>query len=128
MQKLNFKNLAQLKKHPPVKAGEAESYAAVLKYCQSTSGRKSSQRISPLDSRSIFIQRLSPSRCLIDAAFLKYPIDVPQRVQKSLCSSCLSAFRYLINLSMRPYYQIVICFAIPFGVLLFGNSDQEYCL
>lgn len=52
------------------------------KYAQSTSGRTSSTGTEPPLSRSRAMAMDSPMRCLMDNAFLKYPMEVPQRRAK----------------------------------------------
>jgi hypothetical protein len=63
------------------------------RYAQSTSGRQTSHRTTPLLSRSKLITSDSPKRPPVDSFFRMYPIVVPQRVANESCSAGDSELR-----------------------------------
>ena len=64
------------------------------KYAQSTSGRKSSHRTTPADSRSISMAKDSRMDCFTEIALRKYPTEVLQRPANALCADGSSELRY----------------------------------
>ncbi len=69
-------------------------------YDQSMSGRMSSQRTAPPDSRSIATTKSPPTRCPTDIALYKYRTDVRQRLANSSRSGGVSVRKYASSFSI----------------------------
>lgn len=70
------------------------------KYFQSMSGRKSSARTMPRDSRSMAIASSPPSRQCTKVALRKYPAVVPQRLANLARLRGVRAFKYARSVSI----------------------------
>ena len=91
-----------------------------LMYAQSTSGRSSSQRTAPLDSRSIEIARDS-AQLRPYATLRKWPAVVPHRTAKDSRSANDMGFRKNLS-SMHAYHHMVTAEATPNGAF------TEWCM
>lgn len=69
-------------------------------YSQSISGRRSSQRTAPSDSRSMATTKSPPKLALTEMPLRKYPYEVPQRRAKSWRSNMVSERRYASSFSI----------------------------
>lgn len=87
------------------------------RYAQSTSGRRSSHRMSPALSRSSEMTSDSPIKGLVDNAFRRYPIVVLHRDANADCSGTGSELRYARSDSMGNQY-------LPMGTLLSSNAGN----
>lgn len=86
-------------------------------YAQSASGRRSSQRTAPPDSRSSRMQSSARNDWCLLAALRRYPSVVPHAATYSIRASRDNEFRYLSNLSMSVIYPQVKLKSIPTGHL-----------
>ena len=74
------------------------------RYAQSAPGTRSSQRTSPLDSRSSKMQSSARNAWCLLAAFRRYPSLVPHASTYAARPSFDKELRYLSNLSMAIIY------------------------
>lgn len=86
-------------------------------YAQSASGKRSSQRTWPPDSRSSRMQSSARNDWWRLAAFRRYPSVVPHAVTYADRWPLDKEFRYLSNLSMSAIYPQVKLESIPVGHL-----------
>lgn len=96
------------------------------KYAQSTEGNVSSQGTTPADSCSNRITSETPNFCFFESPLRMYPIDVPQRLAKSDCSSTDSVRKYSRSFSIAGSLPMGNETSIPKGHLPGGNG-QYHC-
>lgn len=82
---------------------------------QSASGRRSSHRTAPFDSRSMLMHKIPPICCLADTALRRYPTEVSHRSAKLICSSFGNEFRNLRSSFISLRYRLVSVVSTLFG-------------
>lgn len=111
----------------PVVDAPEELFASELRtYDQSMSGRNSSQRTSPPDSRSIATTRSPPILMQpTEIALRKYPIVVEQRFAKAACSTGASEFKYDRSFSITDNLPLGKIKSTPVAHLPLSNSGYD---